>query len=88
MPLSQEEITVISRDVVRSFSRPLDLIGVSEPIHPLSDTGPRVPLGPIVILSKFVLGVVGPIALGAFTWRKSQSLGWRLFAVYLMTLGD
>jgi hypothetical protein len=43
MPLSQEEITVISRDVVRSFSRPLDLIGVSEPIHPLSDTGPRVP---------------------------------------------
>jgi hypothetical protein len=41
-----------------------------------------------VILSKFVLGVVGPIALGAFTWHKSQSLGWRLFAVYLMTLGD
>ena len=29
MPLSQEEITVISRDVVRSFSRPLDLIGVT-----------------------------------------------------------
>jgi hypothetical protein len=44
-------------------------------------------LGPIVILSEFALGVVGPIALGAFTWHKSQSLGWTLFGVYLMTLG-
>jgi hypothetical protein len=29
MPLSQDEIAVISRDVVRSFPRALDLIGVT-----------------------------------------------------------
>jgi hypothetical protein len=29
MPPSQEEITVISRDVVRSFPRPLDFVGVT-----------------------------------------------------------
>ena len=44
-------------------------------------------LGPKIILPEFMLGVVGPIVLGVLTVRRSQSLTWTLFGVYLVTLG-
>ena len=44
-------------------------------------------LGPWVIIPEFALGVVGPLALGILTLRRTQSVPWALFGAYLVTLG-
>jgi hypothetical protein len=40
-----------------------------------------------VILAEFSLGVVGPIALGVFTWSRASSPSGAWFGAYLVCLG-
>ena len=44
-------------------------------------------LGPVFIISEFTVGVVGPLALGAFIAVRARSVGQYVMALYFITLG-